>query len=164
MIKRIVLVLLVMVIPAIGYQMWKDRDIPFEILKTKYGYPHSQFMEVDGVNFHVLDEGPKDGEAVVLIHGHFGSLHMYDGWADVLKDTYRVVRFDMTSHGLTGPDPSGDYTRERTIHLAKRLFDKLGLDTFHIGGTSMGGSVALWYTFKHPEQVLSLTMQSHISE
>ena len=38
-------------------------------------------------------------------------------WAEELKDSYRVIRFDMTSHGLTGPDPSGDYSVERTVEL-----------------------------------------------
>jgi pimeloyl-ACP methyl ester carboxylesterase len=158
-VKRILLFLVAIAVSAIGYQMWKDRDIPLEVLKAKYSYPNSQFVEVDGINFHVLDEGNKGGETVVLIHGHFGSLHMYDGWADILKDNYRVVRFDITSHGLTGPDHTGDYTRERTIYLTERLFDKLALDEFHIGGTSTGGSIALYYASKHPDKVLSLTLQ-----
>jgi len=159
MIKSILLVVFIVIVSAVGYQVFKDRDIPLEVLKAKYSYPHSKFIDVDGIKFHVLDEGNKDGEVVVLIHGHFGSLHMYDGWVDILKKDYRVVRFDITSHGLTGPDPTGDYTRERTNYLAKELFDILNLENFHICGTSTGGSVALYYASKHPEKVLSLTVQ-----
>ena len=131
MIKYIILVVFVTAVSVVGYQMFKDRDIPLEDLTAKYSYPHSQFIEVDGINFHVLDEGNEGDETVVLIHGHFGSLHMYDGWADILKEDYRVVRFDITSHGLTGPDPTGDYTRERTTYLTEKLFDRLDLDRFH---------------------------------
>lgn len=159
MIKRILVVAFIIAVSAVGYQIFKDRDIPLEDLKAKYSYPHSQFIEVDGINFHLLDEGNKIDEAVVLIHGHFGSLHMYDSWVDILKEHYRVVRFDITSHGLTGPDPTGDYTRERTTYLTEELFDKLDLDKFHICGTSTGGSIALYYASKHPEKVLSLTLQ-----
>ena len=159
MIKRILLVIFIIAASAIGYQVFKDRDIPLEDLKAKYGYPNSQFIEVDGIKFHVLEEGDKSNETVVLIHGHFGSLHMYDGWAGILNENYRVVRFDITSHGLTGPDPTGDYTRERTTYLTEKLFDILGLKKFHICGTSTGGSIALYYTAKHPEKVLSLTLQ-----
>ena len=39
---------------------------------------------------------------------------------EALKDHYRVVRFDMTSHGLTGPDPTGDYTLPRTLKSAEK--------------------------------------------
>jgi pimeloyl-ACP methyl ester carboxylesterase len=159
MIKSILLVVFIIAVSGVGYQVFKDRDIPLEVLKAKYSYPHSQFIDVDGIKFHVLDEGNKDGEVVVLIHGHFGSLHMYDGWVDILKKDYRVVRFDITSHGLTGPDPTGDYTRERTNYLTEELFDTLGLEKFHICGTSTGGSIALYYASKHPEKVLSLTLQ-----
>ena len=159
MIMRILVGSIIIVVAAVGYQMFKDRDIPLEDLIAKYSYPDSQFIEIEGIKFHVLDEGNKAGEVVVLIHGHFGSLHMYDGWVDILKRDYRVVRFDITSHGLTGPDPTGDYTRERTNYLAEELFDKLGLEKFHICGTSTGGSVALYYASKHPEKVLSLTLQ-----
>ena len=97
MIKHILVVAFIIAVSAVGYQIFKDRDIPLEDLKAKYSYPHSQFIEVDGINFHLLDEGNKIDEAVVLIHGHFGSLHMYDGWTDILKEHYRVVRFDITS-------------------------------------------------------------------
>jgi hypothetical protein len=82
-------------VSAVGYQMFKDRDIPLEVLKAKYSYPHSQFVEVDDINFHVLDEGNTASEAIVLIHGHFGSVHLYDDWADILKEQYCVVRFDV---------------------------------------------------------------------
>jgi pimeloyl-ACP methyl ester carboxylesterase len=150
MIKRILLVVVIIAVSAVGYQMFKDRDIPLDVLKAKYSYPHSQFVEVDGINFHVLDEGNTVGEAIVLMHGHFGSVHLYDGWADILKEHYRVVRFDITSHGLTGPDPTGDYTRERTTYLTEELLNKLDLDRFHMCGTSTGGSIALYYASKHP--------------
>jgi pimeloyl-ACP methyl ester carboxylesterase len=159
MIKRILVVILIIAVSAVGYQLFKDRDIPLEVLKAKYSYPHSQFVEVDGINFHVLDEGNPADEAIVLMHGHFGSVHLYDGWAAMLKEQYRVVRFDITSHGLTGPDPTGDYTRERTTYLTEELLNTLDLDTFHMCGTSTGGSIALYYAAKHPEKVLSLTLQ-----
>jgi len=159
MILRILAVIIIIAVSAVGYQMFKDRDIPLEVLKAKYRYPHSQFVEVDGINFHVLDEGNTANEVIVLIHGHFGSVHLYDDWANILKEHYRVMRFDITSHGLTGPDPTGDYTRERTTYLTEELLNKLDLKSFHMCGTSTGGSIALYYAAKHPEKVLSVTLQ-----
>jgi pimeloyl-ACP methyl ester carboxylesterase len=79
---------------------------------------------------------------------------------DVLKDRYRIVRFDMSSHGLTGPDPTGDYTQQRTLALAEKFIDALGLERITIGGTSMGGTVAIHYTAAHPERVERLILLS----
>jgi pimeloyl-ACP methyl ester carboxylesterase len=75
-----------------------------------------------------------------------------------LKDHYRVVRFDMTSHGLTGPDPSGDYSLPRTLKLTEDLIDALGLKTFTLAGISLGGTVSIHYTAAHPERVERLVL------
>jgi pimeloyl-ACP methyl ester carboxylesterase len=66
----------------------------------------------------------------------------------------------MTGHGLTGPDPSGDYSLERTVELTSRFVDALQLERFSIGGTSLGGTVAMHYTAAHPERVERLILLS----
>lgn len=139
---------------------WYSRDIPADVLLAKYGNDQSKFIVLDGARVHYRDEGPKDGPAVVLIHAHFDSLLAWDPWVAVLKDKYRVVRFDMAGHGLTGADPSGDYTLKRTVDLAEKLFDELGLTRFSIAGTSMGGTIAIHYASRHPDRVDKLIVLS----
>jgi pimeloyl-ACP methyl ester carboxylesterase len=70
------------------------------------------------------------------------------------------VRFDMTSHGLTGPDPTGDYTLERTMEITEAFIDELGIDKLTIGGTSLGGTVSVFYTMRNPERVENLILLS----
>ena len=137
---------------------WVYRDIPAEVLEAKYTTPASKFLNVDGVRIHYRDEG--SGPPLVLIHANFGSLLSWNGWVDSLKDQHRVLRFDMTGHGLTGPDPSGDYSLERTVQLTERFVDALGLTRFSIGGTSIGGTVAMYYAAAHPERVECLILLS----
>lgn len=138
--------------------MWVYRDIPAQELEAKYMAPASRFLNIDGVRIHYRDEG--SGPPLVLIHANFASLIGWDPWADALKDNYRVIRFDMTSHGLTGPDPSGDYTLARTVELAERFIDALGLDEITIGGTSLGGTVSMHYAARHPDRVKGLILLS----
>jgi pimeloyl-ACP methyl ester carboxylesterase len=136
------------------------RDIPADALEERYANEASQFMEIDGVRVHYRDEGPRDAPVVVLVHANFASLLGWESWAEALKDKYRVVRFDMTSHGLTGPDPTGDYTLDRTLELTERLIDELGIDKLSIGGTSLGGTVSVFYTMRNPERVENLLLLS----
>jgi pimeloyl-ACP methyl ester carboxylesterase len=110
------------------------------------------------VRIHYRDEG--SGPPLVLIHANFGNLLSWDGWVESLKDEHRILRFDMTGHGLTGPDPTGDYSLERTVRLTERFVDALGLTRFSIGGTSLGGTVAMHYTAAHPERVERLILLS----
>ncbi len=137
---------------------WVYRDIPAERLEAKYTTPASRFLNVDGVRIHYRDEG--SGPPLVLIHANFGSLLSWDGWVDSLKDQHRVLRFDLTGHGLTGPDPSGDYSLERSVKLTERFVDALGLTRFSIGGTSIGGTIAMHYAAAHPERVERLILLS----
>ena len=150
--------LLVIGILAFAVGAWVYQDIPAAELEAKYAAPESQFVELDGVRVHYRDEG--EGPAVVLLHAHWASLVMWDSWAEALKDKYRVIRFDMTSHGLTGPDPTGDYTLERTVELMELLLDELGVENMVLGGTSMGGTVSMHFTAKHPDRVSDLVLVS----
>jgi pimeloyl-ACP methyl ester carboxylesterase len=143
---------------ALGTALWVYRDIPAAELEARYASPASRFMNIDGARIHYRDEG--SGPPVVLIHANFSNLIDWDPWVDALKDRYRVIRFDMTSHGLTGPDPTGDYRQERTLALTERLIDALDLGRIVLGGTSMGGTVAIHYSAAHPERVERLILLS----
>lgn len=136
--------------------LWAYRDIPAAALEAKYAGPTSRFMNIDGVRIHYRDEGK--GPGVLLLHANFGNLIGWDRWVEALQDAYRVVRLDFTSHGLTGPDPTGDYSLERTLELTERFVDAVGLDRFTIAGTSMGGTIAIYYAHQHPERIDNLIL------
>lgn len=152
--------LLLLLLLATAVALWIYRDIPPEELEARYANEHSRFLNVAGARIHYRDEGPRYAPVVVLIHANFASLLGWEPWAEALKDRYRVVRFDMTSHGLTGPDPTGDYSLERTLELTEKLIDALGIDTMSIAGTSLGGTVATLYTARYPERVNNLILLS----
>lgn len=158
MIGRGLAVLAVVGLVALVVALWMQRDKPAAELEARYGGPPSKFIVVDGVRMHYRDEG--SGPVVVLIHANFSNLLDWEPWVVALKDRYRVVRFDMTSHGLTGPDPTGDYTLARTLKLTEDFIDALGLQKMTLGGTSLGGTVAIHYTARHPERVERLVLLS----
>ncbi len=145
---------------AFAFQAWTDRDIPAATLEKKYANAESKFVMLDGVRMHYRDEGPRDAPVVVLVHAHFDSLLMWDPWVAALKDKYRVVRFDFTSHGLTGVDPKGDYSLKRTVDLVEMLVENLKLGQFSMAGTSMGGTISMHYASRHPDQVQKLILLS----
>lgn len=150
--------LVLLAIAALLIAAWVYRDTPAAVLEARYTTPASRFLNIDGVRMHYRDEG--NGPPIVLIHANFGSLLSWDSWAEALKARHRVLRFDMTGHGLTGPDPSGDYSLERTVQLTERFVDALGLKQFTIGGTSLGGTVAMHYAAAHPDRVDHLILLS----
>lgn len=156
LIGRSFAVLAALVAMAVVYGLLTQRDRPAAALEARYATPPSKFIVVDGVRFHYRDEGT--GPVVVLLHANFSNLLDWEPWVEALQDRYRVIRFDMTSHGLTGPDPTGDYTLERTLKLTEDLFDALGLQKMTLAGISLGGTVSIHYTAKHPERVERLIL------
>ncbi|MDX2223859.1 MAG: alpha/beta hydrolase [Rhodospirillaceae bacterium] len=128
-------------------------------IEAKYIDEHARIVVVDGTPMHVRDEGR--GPAIVLIHGHMGSLHQWDGWSARLKDRYRIIRFDLPPFGLSGPDPTDDYgLSPRTQQLVDDLIDGLELDSFVLGGTSIGASLAARYAATRPDRVRGLILST----
>jgi len=134
-----------------GTTMAQVPSIPLEELREIYQLPTSQFIDLDGVSVHYLDEG--EGDTVILLHASYHSLRSWDPLTALLKDSFRVIRMDFANAGLTGPDPKQLNSIERNIDLLERLIEKLGLDKFHLVGTSSGGVVAFRYAAVNTDKV-----------
>ena len=143
---------------AFGIAALIHRDHPAAEVEARWATPPSQFIVIDGVRLHYRDEG--SGPPVVLLHANYASLFMWEPWAAALKDRYRVIRVDLPAHGLTGPDPTGDYTLQRIQALFERFADERGLQRFAVIGTSIGGTVAMRYAADHPERIERLGLIS----
>jgi pimeloyl-ACP methyl ester carboxylesterase len=134
------------------------RDHPAAEVEARWATPPSQFVVIDGVRLHFRDEG--SGPPVVLLHANYASLFMWEPWAAALKTRYRVIRVDLPAHGLTGPEPTGDYSLQRIQSLFEGFVDERGLQRFTVIGTSIGGTVAMRYAADHPERVERLGLIS----
>jgi len=155
--KRGLLALLAVLV--IAFLIFRTPDTDAAEMRAKYGGPPSQFVEIGGgVKVHLRDEGPRDAPAIILLHGSNSDLHTWDAWAEALKGKYRVVRFDQVGHGLTGPDPKEDYSRDNYVADILEVADKLGLKTFVLAGNSMGGKHALAFAVKHPDRLTGLVL------
>lgn len=134
------------------------RDHPAAAVEARWATPPSRFTVIDGVRIHYRDEG--SGPPVVLLHANYASLFMWEPWAAALKDRHRVIRLDLPAHGLTGPDPTGDYTLRRIQGLFEKFVDERGLQRFTVIGASIGGTVAMRYAADHPDRIERLGLIS----
>ena len=140
----VVVALLVFAIAGLAATWAPDRSV--ESLKARWAPPPSQFVSVAGMQVHLRDEGPRDDPMpIVLLHGTSASLHTWDGWAQSLVQTRRVIRFDMPAFGLTGPNPQNDYSIKSYVAFVTAVMDTLGVQRFVLGGNSLGGQIA-WET------------------
>jgi pimeloyl-ACP methyl ester carboxylesterase len=142
-----------------GVALWAyTPSLPPDTLVQRYANSHSSFIDVGGARVHVRDEGRRDGVPLVLIHGSMGSLHVWEGWVEALKDRARLISVDLPGHGLTGSWPRDEYTIEAYADFIEVLADTLNLDRFAIAGHSMGGAVAWTFAATRPERVSQLIL------
>lgn len=58
-------------------------------------------VEVDDTDVHVEVDGPEGAPILVMVHGMTCSLRWYDAVADLLSDSFRIIRMDLRGHGAT---------------------------------------------------------------
>ena len=144
---------------AIGFAIGYTPDTDPVEMRAKYGSAPSQFLTLSpGLTVHVRDQGPRDGQAVILIHGSNASLQTWEPWVARLQDEYRVISLDLPGHGLTGINPSGVYDYPSYAAVVDQVMQKLGIPSAIIAGNSMGGGVAWTYALAHPDKVAGLVL------
>ena len=132
-------------------------DKPRTVLEAAYP---GDYRSVDGVRLRLRDTGPRDAAAVILLHGFGASLDTWEPWAQTLSERFRVIRFDLPGFGLTGADPTGDYSNARDIRILTGLMDQLGIDRASLIGNSLGGRIAWNFAALNPRRVTRLVLVS----
>lgn len=132
-------------------------DKPRTVLEAAYP---GDYRSVDGVRLRLRDTGPRNAAAVILLHGFGASLDTWEPWAQTLSERFRVIRFDLPGFGLTGPDPTGDYSTARDMRVLTGLMDQLGIDRASLIGNSLGGRIAWNFAALNPRRVTRLVLVS----
>ena len=115
------------------------------------------FIAAGDITVHYDLTGPV-GAPVVLFANSIGtSFHIWDTQAARLAERYRVLRYDMRGHGLSGVTPA-PYSMDRLADDALALLDALGIERAHVCGLSIGGMMAQRLAAKAPQRVGSLVL------
>lgn len=125
---------------------------------TPHNHHAEQTIPVDGALLRVRIEGPENAPPVILIHGFTFTLETWDDWAKDLSRDYRVIRYDLSGHGLSSPDPENRYGTMDRVRQLGLLMEALGMEQASIAGNSFGGLVAWNFAALHPEKVNKLIL------
>ena len=120
------------------------------------GYPFEpHYVEVtDGLRVHYVDEGPRDGQVVLMLHGEPSWSYLYRKMIPVLTAAgLRAVAPDLVGFGRSDkPTERSDYTYARHVEwMRSALFDGLGLTDVTVVGQDWGGLIGLRLVGEHPD-------------
>ena len=134
------------------------------------GYPaHPRRFEVrPGITLSYLDEGPRDGEVVVAVHGNPSWSYYWRTLVAGLSDRYRVIVPDHVGMGLSDkPDdrptatPRYDYTLQSRVDDLEALLRHAGVDDdtpVTLAVHDWGGMIGFGWALKHAAQVKRLVI------
>ena len=116
-----------------------------------------RYLDLHGERVAYRDVGT--GETLLLIHGMAGSSATWRAIIPELSKKYRVVAPDLLGHGASAK-PRGDYSLGAFAAWLRDLLDELGISRATVIGQSLGGGVAMQFTYQHRDRCERLALIS----
>ncbi len=125
-------------------------DFPFQ----------SHYVEIDGYRIHYLDEGPRDAEPILLMHGEPSWCYLYRKMIPVLVAAgYRGVAPDLVGFGKSDKLASrNDYSYQFHVNVMNGLVRTLNLSGVTLFGQDWGGLIGLRVLTANPERFVRLVV------
>jgi haloalkane dehalogenase len=106
-----------------------------------------------GFRMHYVDEGPRDAEMIVCLHGEPTWGYLYRKMIPRLAERYRVVVPDHMGFGKTETPQDRVYTLQTHVENLASLIEALDLRDFTFVAQDWGGPIATQYTVRHADRV-----------
>jgi proline iminopeptidase len=115
-------------------------------------------IPVDGGMLYYEEEG--QGVPLILLNpGPGGSHHCFHPHFSCLKDTMRIIYYDMRGVGKSSRDDTGEYyTIKHAVEDIEQLRQALHIDSWVVLGWSFGGFLAQCYALTYPESVKGMIL------
>ena len=128
--------------------------ILLDLDRSRSGLVRKEIDLPDGLHYVYLEGG--QGEPLMLLHGFGADKDNFTRVARHLTSRYHVIVPDQIGFGESSHPPQADYTAVSQAGNLHALAQALGIKQLHLGGSSMGGQIALTYASLYPDQVHSL--------
>ncbi|GAC10257.1 haloalkane dehalogenase [Paraglaciecola chathamensis] len=138
-------------------QYLRTPDACFEGLTAYPFKPNYLFVDdFDGgeMRMHYLDEGSKDGEVVLLLHGEPSWSFLYRNMIAPITDKgYRVIVPDLIGFGRSDkPTKRSDYTYQRHLDWLRNILSQLSLENITLVCQDWGGLLGLRLVAEHSDK------------
>lgn len=114
--------------------------------------PGGKIVDLSGGDLEVVEEGPRSGSPIVLIHCFTCAINYWNKMMPALARQHRVVAIDLLGHGGSEKPKSG-YSVPNQADLIAQALAKLGVSDAEVVGHSLGGAVAVALAQQSPALV-----------
>ncbi len=124
----------------------KHLRTPSERFKRLPNYPFQEnYVDLDGLRMHYVDEGPKDGKVILMLHGEPSWSYLYRYMIPVCAAAgHRVIAPDLIGFGKSDkPTHINDYSFQTHMDWMKNFIEKLDLKDMTLVCQDWGSLIGL---------------------
>ncbi len=123
-------------------------------------FPYSlRFHELEnGVHIHYVDEGPRDGDPVLCVHGNPTWSFYFRHLVRDLSREHRVVALDHVGCGLSDKPQHYPYVLEQHAENLSELVGALDLRNITLVLHDWGGAIGMAFARRHPDRIARLVV------
>ena len=107
------------------------------------------------ISYRIAGEGP----VILLIHGIAGTAATWTAVQERLAERFTTIAPDLPGHGVSDK-PLGDYSLGNLASALRDLLVALGHERATLVGHSLGGGVAMQFSYQFPERTERLVLVS----
>jgi haloalkane dehalogenase len=133
-------------------------DSRFEGLPDYDFVPH--YVDIDGMRMHYVDEGPSDGEVILLLHGEPSWSYLYRHMIPPLRDAgYRVIAPDLIGFGKSDkPTRKSDYSYAGHVGWMTEFIEALDLWGINLFCQDWGSLIGLRVAAENEERFARIAL------
>ena len=127
--------------------------------------PEGRYADcANGYRMHYLDQGRRDAEAVVLLHGSGPGASGYSNFKGnfpaLVAAGYRCVIPDLIGYGFSDKPDDVEHPLSLFVECVRQTLDCAGVTRCTIVGNSLGGAVALGLALDYPQLAEKLVLMA----
>ena len=122
--------------------------------------PRSDFVEVEGIRLHYLEQG--SGEPVLLLHGWPTSSFLWRNMLGTLAEHNRAIALDLPGFGRSDKPLDASYSFGFYARALSGFLDALELKSVGLAVHDLGGPVGLYWASQDPRRVRKLALLNTI--
>lgn len=112
------------------------------------------FLTKENVAIHYKTKG--SGYPIILLHGVFQDMDVFDPLIKKLSKNYQVISIDLRGHGLS--DTPHDSRVDDYISDIQQLLNALFINSAYVIGLELGATIATGLTYKNPDLINGMVL------
>ena len=173
MLKIIILVLFILVVVSLATiiavqpsSQWRTGKVirtPEQRFDDLPDYNFSpNYVEIQGYRIHYLDEGPKDGQVVLLMHGQPSWSYLYRHMIPLLSNAgYRVIAPDNVGFGKSDkPVDHSSHSYQMHVDVMSEFTDAIELENVTLFAQDWGGLIGLRVVEQRPDRFTRIMLSN----